>query len=68
MARITVEDCLDQIPNRFLLVMVAAKRAKQLYKGAQPLIENKAGNKKIVLGLREVAAGKIEYELPSRKR
>lgn len=68
MARITVEDCLDQIPNRFLLVMVAAKRAKQLYKGGQPLIENRAGNKKIVLGLREVAAGKIEYELPSRKR
>lgn len=68
MARITVEDCLDQIPNRFLLVMVAAKRAKQLYKGGQSLIENKAGNKKIVLGLREVAAGKIEYELPARKR
>ena len=68
MARITVEDCLDQIPNRFLLVMVAAKRAKQLYKGAQPLIENKAGNKKIVLGLREIASGKIEYELPTRKR
>jgi len=68
MARITVEDCLDQVPNRFLLVMVAAKRAKQLYKGAQPLIENKAGNKKIVLGLREIAAGRIEYQLPSRKR
>jgi DNA-directed RNA polymerase subunit omega len=68
MARITVEECLDQIPNRFLLVMVAAKRAKQLYKGAQPLIENKAGNKKIVLGLREIAAGRIEYQLPSRKR
>ena len=41
MARITVEDCLGQVPNRFLLVMVAAKRTKQLYKGAQPLIENK---------------------------
>ena len=68
MARITVEDCLDQIPNRFLLVMVAAKRAKQLYKGAQPLIENKAGNKKIVLGLREIAAGRIEYQLPSRSK
>jgi DNA-directed RNA polymerase subunit omega len=48
--------------------MVAAKRAKQLYKGAQPLIENKAGNKKIVLGLREIAAGRIEYQLPPRKR
>lgn len=68
MARITVEDCLHQIPNRFLLVMVAAKRTKQLYKGAQPLIENKAGNKKVVLALREVAAGKIDYEIPVRKR
>ncbi|OHB28948.1 MAG: DNA-directed RNA polymerase subunit omega [Desulfuromonadaceae bacterium GWC2_58_13] len=68
MARITVEDCLRQIPNRFLLAMVAAKRAKQLYKGGQPLIENKANNKKIVLALREVAAGKIEYEFPTRKK
>ena len=67
MARITVEDCLHQIPNRFLLVMVASKRTKQLYKGGQPLIENKSGNKKVVLSLREVAAGKVEYELPSRK-
>jgi DNA-directed RNA polymerase subunit omega len=68
MARITVEDCLQQIPNRFLLVMVAAKRAKQLYKGGQSLIENKAGNKKVVLSLREVAAGKVEYEIPTRRR
>ncbi|MDX9707932.1 MAG: DNA-directed RNA polymerase subunit omega [Trichloromonas sp.] len=68
MARITVEDCLRQIPNRFLLAMVAAKRAKQLYKGGQPLIENKANNKKIVLALREIAAGKVEFEIPSRKK
>jgi DNA-directed RNA polymerase subunit omega len=67
-ARITVEDCLRQVPNRFLLVMIAAKRTKQLYKGAQPLIENKAGNKKVVLALREIAAGRIEYEIPARKR
>lgn len=67
MARITVEDCLQQIPNRFLLVMVAAKRTKQLYKGSQPLIENKSNNKKVVLGLREVAAGKVDYEIPVRK-
>ena len=67
MARITVEDCLQQIPNRFLLVMVASKRTKQLYKGAQPLIANKSGNKRVVHSLREVAAGKVEYELPSRK-
>lgn len=67
MARITVEDCLKEVPNRFLLVMVASKRTKQLFKGAQPLIENKANNRKVVLALREVAAGKIEYELPSRQ-
>lgn len=68
MARITVEDCLNVVPNRFLLVMVAAKRAKQLYKGAQPLIENKQQNKKVVVSLREVAANRIEYEMPSRRR
>ncbi len=67
MARVTVEDCLDVIPNRFLLAMVAAKRAKQLYKGAEPLIENKSGNKKIVVALREIAAGRIEFEIPTPK-
>jgi DNA-directed RNA polymerase subunit omega len=64
MARVTVEDCLHQIPNRFLLVMIATKRAKQLYKGANPLVENKSSNKKIVLSLREIAAGKVEYGMP----
>ncbi len=68
MARVTVEDCLVQVPNRFLLAMVAAKRAKQLYKGASPLIENKQNNKKVVVALREIAAGKVEYELPKRRR
>jgi DNA-directed RNA polymerase subunit omega len=66
MARVTVEDCLDQVPNRFLLVMVATKRAKQLYKGSAPLIENKSENKKIVVALREIAASKVEYEMPVR--
>jgi len=68
MARITVEDCLQAIPNRFLLTMVATKRAKQLYKGAQPLIENKSKNRNVVLALREIAAGKIEFEFPTRKQ
>ena len=67
MARVTVEDCLDIIPNRFLLAMVASKRAKQLYKGAEPLIENKSGNKKVVVALREIAAEKIEFEIPQKK-
>lgn len=68
MARVTVEDCLVEIPNRFLLVMVAAKRTKQLFKGGQPLIDNKAANKKVVLSLREIAAGRVDYEIPGRKR
>ncbi len=67
MARVTVEDCLDQVDNRFLLVMLASKRVKSLYKGARPLIENKAGNKNVVLSLREIAAGKIKYEISSRR-
>lgn len=68
MARVTVEDCLDVIPNRFLLAMVASKRAKQLYKGAEPLIENKASNKKVVVALREIAANRIEFNIPTKKR
>ena len=68
MARVTVEDCLDVIPNRFQLAMVASKRAKQLYKGAEPLIGNKSENKKVVLALREIAAGSIHYEIPQPKK
>jgi DNA-directed RNA polymerase subunit omega len=67
MARITVEDCLREVPNRFLLVMVATKRAKQLFKGAEPLIENKSKNRNVVLALREIAAGKVDFEVPVRK-
>lgn len=67
MARVTVEDCLQVIPNRFLLAMVAAKRAKQLYKGAEPLLDNKANNRKVVLALREIAEGKIDFDVPAKK-
>lgn len=58
MARISVEDCLQQVSNRFALVLLAAARTKQLYKGAKPLVQ--ADNKEIVLALREVAAGKVK--------
>ncbi len=57
MARITVEDCLENIPNRFELVLAAARRAKQLLKGARPLVES--GNKDVVTALREIAAKKV---------
>jgi DNA-directed RNA polymerase subunit omega len=67
MARVTVEDCLEKVDNRFLLVMLAAKRVKQLYKGSKPLIENKGDNKNVVLALREIAAGKTSFDLTPRK-
>lgn len=67
MARVTVEDCLERVDNRFLLVMLSSKRVKQLYKGAKPLIDNKSDNKNVVVSLREIAAGKVGYEITSRK-
>lgn len=62
MARITVEDCLEVVPNRFSLVLVAAERTKQLLKQAQPLIENDEENKEVVTALREIAAGKFRID------
>ena len=62
MARITVEDCLERIPNRFELVLGAARRAKQLLKGARPLVES--DNKEVVTALREIAAGKATIVEP----
>jgi DNA-directed RNA polymerase subunit omega len=60
MARITVEDCLAKVPNRFELVLLGARRAKALLKGARPLVES--GNKDVVTALREVASGKVRLE------
>jgi len=57
MARITVEDCLDNLNNRFGLVHLTAKRVRQLRKGAEPLAVCK--NKDIVVALREIAAGEV---------
>ncbi len=57
MARITVEDCLREIPSRFALVHIAAQRARVLTKGAKPLV--KSSNRPVVTALREVAAGKV---------
>jgi DNA-directed RNA polymerase subunit omega len=58
MARITVEDCLEKVANRFELVILGAKRAKQLFKGAKPLVDS--DNREIVVALREIAAGKVK--------
>ena len=61
MARITVEDCLKQIPNRFQLTLAAAYRARQLTQGHTPKID--ARDKPQVLALREIAAGKTGIEM-----
>ncbi|QDK37421.1 DNA-directed RNA polymerase subunit omega [Bdellovibrio sp. NC01] len=60
MARVTVEDCLEKVPNRFALVLMVAKRAKQLLKGAEATVSTKS-NKYIVSALREVAIGNVGY-------
>ena len=58
MARITIEDCLEHVENRFALVNMVIKRVKQLKEGAEPLV-NAPDNKEIVIALREIAAGKV---------
>lgn len=63
MARVTVEDCLERIDNRFLLVHVAVRRCKAILKGAKPLVKSKE-NKQIVTSLREIAEQKV---FPSKK-
>ncbi len=61
MARITVEDCLKQIPNRFQLTLAATYRARQLAQGHTPKIESR--DKPTVTALREIAEGKIGIEM-----
>lgn len=62
MARITVEDCLDKVENRFQLVLVAAKRARQLAGGSAPLVDLE-NDKPTVVALREIAAGLVGPEV-----
>ncbi len=59
MARVTVEDCLASIPNRLELIILAAKRTRQLLDKAQTLLPNTKDNKEPIIALREIAAGKI---------
>lgn len=66
MARVTVEDCLPMVDNRFALVLLGAKRARQLMAGARPIIEV-SKNKPPVLSLREVATGKVKFDRDVRE-
>lgn len=61
MARITVEDCLNKVPNRFQLVLVATYRARMLSQGHAPKVETR--NKPGVTALREIAAGEVGVEM-----
>jgi DNA-directed RNA polymerase subunit omega len=67
MARITIEDCLKKVSNRFLIVQMANLRMKQLIKGSKPLV-NAPENKTVVVALREVAAGKVRLDEKTKHR
>ena len=66
MARVTVEDCLKKVPNRFMLVNMVSKRVRQIREGSDYLI-NSPKNEDIVVSMREIAAGKVTVELPEEK-
>ncbi len=63
LARVTIEDCLDKVPNRFMLVHMAAKRVRQIREGAEFLVKS-ADNEDVVTALREIAAGKVYIKIP----
>jgi DNA-directed RNA polymerase subunit omega len=66
MARVTVEDCLGAVDNLFQLVLVASKRARQIYMGSDPRVPED-GDKPTVIALREIAAGKVGREVLTEK-
>ncbi|NLD35923.1 MAG: DNA-directed RNA polymerase subunit omega [Desulfatiglans sp.] len=66
MARITIEDCLDNVNNRFTLIHMVARRVRQLRKGSEPTISSK--NRDIVLSLREIAEGNITIQTEEEAR
>lgn len=66
MARITIDDCLKRIPNRFELTLAATYRARQITTGAQPMLDADR-DKPTVIALREIAAGKIGVEILNKQ-
>jgi DNA-directed RNA polymerase subunit omega len=65
MARVTVDDCLKRIPNRFQMTLAAAHRARQIANGATPLVESEK-DKPTVIALREIGLGKVGLEVLNR--
>ena len=68
MARITVEDCITKIPNHFDLTLIAARRARQLENGTDPLVDDVRNNKATVTAPRKTAAGQVGEEILKRGR
>lgn len=72
MARVTIEDCIRYYPNRFEMVLLASKRARQLLNGLPPLLENEEGHKHPVQSLKEMGEGLISwdgvYEMDEQER
>ncbi len=66
MARVTVEDCLEKVENRFALIMLGTARARELRRGSERIFPSK--NKEIVQSLREISAGYVQFDEPSRNR
>lgn len=67
MARVTIEDCLEKIENKFALSIAAMKRAKQIVGGAKPL-SSETDNKHVVTALREIAEGKVNVKYPEEAK
>ena len=65
MARVTVEDCLNNVENMYELVHLATARARQLFKGAKPVVKSK--NRIVVTALREIASGKVRPEVDANR-
>ncbi|MFO7735026.1 MAG: DNA-directed RNA polymerase subunit omega [bacterium] len=68
MARVTMEDALKKEKNRMKLVILAAKRSRQLLKGDEPRVKNTKNNREIVLALREIAAGEVSLKSSEKKK
>jgi DNA-directed RNA polymerase subunit omega len=68
MARITIEDCLRRIPNRFHLTLAASYRARQIANGSTSLVEDSSRDKPTVVALREISAGKVGVDILNKHR
>ncbi len=66
MARVTVEDCLEKLDNRFALVLLASARTRQLMKGSRPLVDGYQNNEQVI-ALREIAANKVKFDKPVKR-